>query len=88
MNDDLSDLTRSLAEQGHQSRSTAQRLVDEVLAHFREPLEDYVARRHRELVAQDLKNDAIYALIAEELRTRLVAAPQLSARQIRRLIYG
>ena len=34
------------------------------------------------------RNEEIYAQIAAELRDRLVAAPELSERQVRRTIYG
>jgi len=34
------------------------------------------------------RNEEIYAQIAAELRERLVAAPELSERQVRRVIYG
>ncbi len=88
MNDDLAELTQYLAQQGNLSHGTARRLVADVLAQHQETLEALVARRHRELAAQGLKNNAIFAAIAEELPHRLVLAPRLSTRQIRRLIYG
>jgi hypothetical protein len=66
----------------------AARLIEEVLAYFSESVEEFVTRRHRELRAEDLQNDAIFARIAAELRTRRFTAPPLSERQIRRLIYG
>ena len=55
---------------------------------FDDPLERFVARRHAALQAQGLKNDAIYARLAEEITSRRFPAPSLTARQIRRLIYG
>ena len=47
-----------------------------------------VRRRHRELAARGLTNDQIFAAIAAELPVRLFPAPGLSARQLRRLVYG
>jgi len=79
---------------GHLARTTslgsrtAGRLVEEVLAYFSESLEEFVARRHRELQAEGLRNDEIFGRIAGEVRARRFAAPPLSERQIRRLIYG
>jgi hypothetical protein len=34
------------------------------------------------------RNSEIFALIAGELGDRLVAAPELSERQLRRIVYG
>lgn len=70
------------------SRTEADRVVIEVLAYFSEPLENFVARRHAELQGEELKNPEIFARIAAELRQRRFAAPDLSERQIRRMIYG
>ncbi len=70
------------------SERTAQRLVDEVLSYCQETVEEFIRRRHRELQALDLKNEAIFAEIAAELSTRRFCAPPLTERQIRRLIYG
>ncbi|MBO0843479.1 MAG: hypothetical protein J2O46_09855 [Nocardioides sp.] len=68
--------------------SEAARVVDDVLAFYAEPVEAYVRRRHAQLKTYGAKNDEIFARIAAELPSRVVAAPRLSERQIRRLIYG
>jgi hypothetical protein len=47
-----------------------------------------VRRRHRELKAGGLTNERAFALIAAELPARRVAPPQLSLRQLRRVVYG
>ncbi len=70
------------------SRAEAERVVAEVLAYFSEPLEVFVARRHAELQAEALKNPEIFAAIVAEARERRFAAPVLSERQVRRMIYG
>lgn len=71
------------------SRGVCERFALDVLAEFGETLEDFVRRRHTELKAStDLRNDAIYQRIAEEVPTRRFVASSLSTRQIRRLIYG
>jgi len=88
MNDDLQDLISHIAQQEQLSQAAAQRLVGDVLAYLAEPVEAYVARRHGELVSQGLKNRAIFERLVVELRQRPFAAPELSVRQIRRLIYG
>lgn len=66
----------------------AARVVEDVLAFYRLPVEQYVRRRHAELQAAGRKNPEIFPVIAAELRGRLVAAPVLSERQLRRLVYG
>jgi hypothetical protein len=68
--------------------NVAARVVDDVLAFYREPVEHYIRRRHTELQAAGKKNPEILPLIAEELRRRVVAAPALSERQLRRIVYG
>ncbi len=68
--------------------AAATRLVEDVLAFQDEDLETWVRRRHRELKNQGARNAEIYPRLREELRSTVVAAPELSERQLRRLIYG
>lgn len=78
----------------HIARSTglteamSARLVDDILAWYREDIEAYVRRRHTELQVHGVRNAQAYERIAAELRERVVAAPQLSARQLRRIVSG
>ncbi len=60
----------------------------DVLAWCAEDTEAFVRRRHREARAQGAGNPEAFERIAQELTTRRVAAPRLSLRQIRRIIYG
>ncbi|MFI9624842.1 hypothetical protein [Streptomyces sp. NPDC052042] len=83
--DDLIEhLVRSTALQ----RGEATRVVFDVLAYFDETAEDFVRRRHRELQSGGLVNAEIFERIAAELRHRAVAPPELSLRQLRRIVYG
>ncbi|WP_460793975.1 hypothetical protein [Nocardioides pacificus] len=66
----------------------AARVVEDVVAFYAEPLEDFVRRRHAHLKTFGAKNDEIFARIADELTHRVVAAPALSQRQLRRIVYG
>ena len=84
----LDDLLGHLVRTTSLRAGTAGRLVEEFLAFFSESLEEFVARRHRELQAEGLRNDEIFARIADEIGARRFAAPPLTERQIRRLIYG
>jgi hypothetical protein len=84
----VGDLLEHLTRMTALPPRAAARLIEEVLAYFSESVEEFVTRRHRELRAEDLQNDAIFARIAAELRTSRFTAPPLSERQIRRLIYG
>jgi hypothetical protein len=82
------DLLEHLERTTRLTRAEAERVVAEVLAYFAEPMEAFVARRHAELQSEELKNAEIFARIMAELRGRRFAAPELSERQIRRMVYG
>jgi hypothetical protein len=84
----LRDLIAHLERSSPLGPSELGRLVDELLAYFSESVDEFVVRRHRELQTEELRNDAIFERLADELRQRRFAAPSLSQRQIRRLIYG
>ncbi|MGW2344009.1 hypothetical protein [Streptomyces sp. NPDC001661] len=85
MHEDLIDhLTRSTAL----TRGEALRVIQDVLAYFDESTEDYVRRRHRELQGQGLVNAEIFERILADLRYRAVSPPELSLRQLRRIVYG
>jgi hypothetical protein len=66
----------------------AARVVEDVIAFHAQPVEDYVRARHASLKTYGARNPEIFARIAEELAQRVVAAPELSERQLRRIIYG
>lgn len=66
----------------------ARRVVEDVLAWCAEDTESFVRRRHRELRAAGTPNPVAFAQITVELGSRRVAAPDLSVRQVRRIIYG
>ena len=68
--------------------SEAARVVEDVIAFHTEPVEAYVRRRHAELKTYGAKNPEIFARISEELADRVVAAPELTERQLRRIVYG
>ena len=66
----------------------AARVVEDVLAFHAEPVEAYVRRRHAQLQTYGVRNAEIFARLAEELAQRVVAAPVLTERQLRRIVYG
>jgi hypothetical protein len=66
----------------------AARVVEDVIAFHAQPVEDYVRARHASLRTYGARNPEIFAQIAAELAQRVVAAPELSERQLRRIIYG
>ncbi|MFF3667980.1 hypothetical protein [Microtetraspora malaysiensis] len=78
----------------HLTRTTAlgpgeaARVVADVLTYFGEPVDEYVRRRHGELQSKGFSNDKIFPRISAELSGRRVAAPELSLRQLRRIVYG
>lgn len=81
-------LVRHVEESSGLTTTEALRLVEDVLSFHDEPVEEWVRRRHAELKTYGVRNAAIFALLKEELRGHLVAAPDLSERQLRRMIYG
>jgi hypothetical protein len=82
------ELVTHLARTTALPESSARRVVEEVVAYCSESLEMFVRRRHRELQEEGLANPEIFRSIASALSRRPVAAPSLSERQIRRIIYG
>jgi hypothetical protein len=82
------DLVRHVATTTGLDQGEAARVVTDVVAYFSESTEEVVRRRHRELKARGVKNDDIWSRIATELSSRVVAAPHLSDRQLRRIVYG
>ena len=82
------DLIERVAGSTGLTPAEAARVVEDVLAWYREPVEDFVKRRHAHHRLYGKHNPEIFDLIAGELATRLVAAPSLTQRQLRRIIYG
>ena len=84
----LKDATRRLELLLGLSPKVAERALAEVLDCFDRDVDEHIRSRHAELQRIGLDNAAIYALIARELEQLRFKAPRLSARQIRRRIYG
>lgn len=82
------DIVSRVAQSTGLSPSEAGRVVSDVVAYFSEQTEDYVRRRHAQLQANGLKNPEIFERIGAELGRRVVAPPELSERQLRRIVYG
>lgn len=82
------ELVQRIATSTGLPAAVAARVIDDVLAFHAEPVEDYVRRRHAELQVHGIRNAAAFARIAGELRERPFAAPALSERQLRRIVYG
>lgn len=66
----------------------ARRVVEDVIAFHGETTEEFVRRRHAQLKTYGAKNSDIYPRLLAELAQRPVAAPPLTERQLRRIIYG
>ena len=84
----IDDLLDHLERTTRLSRGEASRVVAEIASFFSESTEEFVARRHGELRRERLTNPTIFDRIAAELRSRRVAPPQLTQRQLRRIVYG
>jgi hypothetical protein len=82
------DLVAHLVRSTPLSAGEAERVVAEVVGYFGERVPDFVRRRHAEMQAAGLTNDRIFAVLAGELGARRFAAPPLTTRQLRRMVYG
>jgi tRNA(His) 5'-end guanylyltransferase len=82
------ELVRHVAVSTGLAPETAARVVADVIAYFGETAEQFVRRRHAELRRRQVGNASIWPVIARELTERRVTAPELSERQLRRIIYG
>ncbi|MGD9530990.1 MAG: hypothetical protein AB7V44_29950 [Pseudonocardia sp.] len=82
------DLVAHLVRSTPLSAGEAERVVAEVVGYFGEQVPDFVRRRHAELKAGGLTNDRIFAALGGELAEHRFAAPALTARQLRRIVYG
>ena len=82
------DLVNRVASSTGLSPGEAARVITDVVAYFSEPVEDFVRRRHAQLQTYGMHNPEIFHQISSELARRVVAAPPLTDRQLRRIIYG
>lgn len=87
--DDLAPLVERLVSSTPLTPEQARRVVLDVVTYLTESPQAYVLRRHRDLKRRvGLRNEQIFEQLADELGRRVFAGPRLSARQIRRIIYG
>ena len=82
------DLVRHVAASTGLPPPTAARVIADVIAYFGETTEQFVRRRHAELRRLQFNNDQIWVAIEAELAQHPVAAPELTQRQLRRIVYG
>ena len=82
------ELVRHVAASTGLTEATASRVVADIAAYFAETVEDFVRRRHGEMRLMHRKNDEIWPQIAAELADRRFGVPELSERQLRRIVYG
>ena len=83
-----SELVERIAASTGLTPAEAARVIEDVVAFHAEPVEEFVRRRHAHLKTYGAKNPEIFARIAEELAARVVAAPPLTERQLRRIVYS
>jgi len=83
-----SELVARIADSTDLTPAEADRVIEDVLAFYREPLIDFVRRRHHQLREVGVRNGQIWDELSAELEARLFAPPPTSARQLRRYVYG
>lgn len=84
----LQEIERRLCEVLGLTPERAARTLSEVLDALRFDLDEYIVTRHAQLRAEGVSNPQIYDRIAAEIASLRFRAGALSARQIRRRIYG
>lgn len=82
------ELVNRIARSTGLAPAEAARVISDVVDFYAEPVEEYVRRRHAWWQRQGSKNPEIFARIRDELESRVVAPPPLTARQLRRIVYG
>jgi hypothetical protein len=82
------DLTGYLAASTGLPQPTTIRVLADINAYYNETVDQYVRRRHAELRRRNRKNDEIWPEIAAEITHRRFTAPDLTERQLRRMVYG
>ncbi len=82
------ELVRHVAQSTGLDEATAARVVADVMAYFGQTVEEYVVESHDDLKSRNRKNSDIWPEITAELRERRFRAPEVSERQLRRMIYG
>ena len=88
LNDDLRELVDQLERTTQLPRGLLARVVGDVLGHYDEGVDAFVRRRHAELQGEGLSNSAIWTVLGEEIPLRRFSAAPLTARQLRRIVYG
>jgi hypothetical protein len=68
--------------------AVAGRVIEDIIAWYSESAEEFVRRRHAHLQLYGTRNAEAFRIIVDELKQRPVKAPELSERQVRRIIYG
>jgi hypothetical protein len=82
------DLVRHVARSTGLDDATASRVVADVMAYFGQTVEEYVIQRHANLKSRNRRNDEIWPLIIDEIKTRRFKADEFSERMLRRMVYG
>lgn len=85
---ELAELATYLVRTTRLTTHEATRVIDEVMNFMKETPDEFIRRRHFALQGQGHSNTEIFTRIAAELAQRRFRAPELSERQIRRIIYG
>lgn len=84
----VENLVTKLLDNYDVERGVLTRLVADIWGLTDCGVEDYIRRRHAELQAKGMRNEAIYRRLAVEISQGRFASSGFSERQIRRIIYG
>ncbi len=70
------------------SEGQFEKLLEEINNYYDIGVKEYIQTRHLELKKLGMKNEEIYRTLLDEIGQRRFASPELSLRQVRRIIYG
>ena len=88
LTDDLRQLVDQLERTTQLPRGLLARVVADVLGHYEEGVDAFVRRRHGELQVEGHSNPVIWDRLPGEIALRRFSSAELSARQLRRIVYG
>jgi len=83
-----SEQRRTLALRYGLEPSELDKLLEDLWLLTEESYEEYARRRHAELRDQAMRNERAFEIIRREIAAGRFAQPELSLRQVRRIIYG
>ncbi len=84
----MEDLKKYLQVTTNLSDKEINKIIEEINEFYNLSYQEYIKKNHLKLRAEGYKNEEIYEILSEKVKQMRFKAPDLSIRQIRRIIYG